>query len=56
MAFAPHLLALLSLPRHGRVEVIFHPEVPVDAFEDRKALARHCERVVRTAIPFAASE
>lgn len=56
MAFAPHLLALLALPRHGRVEVIFHPEVPVDAFEDRKALARHCERVVRTAIPFAASE
>jgi lyso-ornithine lipid O-acyltransferase len=29
--------------------VTFHPEVPVDAFEDRKALAQHCERVIRTA-------
>jgi 1-acyl-sn-glycerol-3-phosphate acyltransferase len=32
MEFGPHLLKTLAAPRHGRVEVIFHPEVPVDAF------------------------
>jgi 1-acyl-sn-glycerol-3-phosphate acyltransferase len=42
---------MLATPRQGRVEVIFHPEVPVDAFENRKALAQHCERVIRTAHP-----
>lgn len=47
MDFASHLLKTLATPRHGRVEVTFHPEVPVDAFEDRKALAQHCERVIR---------
>jgi 1-acyl-sn-glycerol-3-phosphate acyltransferase len=40
---------MLATPRQGRVEVIFHPEVPVDAFENRKTLAQHCERVIRTA-------
>ena len=49
MNFASHLLKTLATPRQGRVEVIFHPEVPVDAFENRKALAQHCERVIRTA-------
>ncbi len=49
MDFASHLVKTLAARRQGRVEVIFHPEVPVDAFEDRKALARHCERVIRTA-------
>ena len=49
MDFASHLLKTLATPRQGRVEVIFHPEVPVDAFEGRKALAQHCERVIRTA-------
>jgi 1-acyl-sn-glycerol-3-phosphate acyltransferase len=49
MDFASHLVKMLATPRHGRVEVIFHPEVPVDAFENRKALAQHCERVIRTA-------
>jgi 1-acyl-sn-glycerol-3-phosphate acyltransferase len=48
MEFADHLWKMLTAPRHGRVEVIFHPEVPVDAFADRKALALYCERVVRT--------
>lgn len=51
MDFAGHLVKMLATPRHGRVEVIFHPEVPVDAFENRKALAQHCERVIRTAHP-----
>ncbi len=49
MNFASHLLKTLATPRQGRVEVIFHPEVPVDAFENRKTLAQHCERVIRTA-------
>ena len=47
MDFAPHLLLTLGARRQGRVEVIFHPEVPVDAFANRKDLAAHCERVIR---------
>lgn len=47
MAFGPHLLMTLAARRQGRVEVIFHPEVPVDAFAGRKELAAHCERVIR---------
>lgn len=46
MDFAPHLLMVLAAPRQGHVEVVFHPEVPVDAFENRKVLAAHCERVI----------
>lgn len=47
MDFAPHLLRMLAARRHGSVEVIYHPPVPVDAFASRKELAAHCERVVR---------
>ena len=54
MEFAPHLLMVLADRRGGSVEVIFHPEVPVDAFENRKTLSQHCERVIRTAHPNAA--
>jgi 1-acyl-sn-glycerol-3-phosphate acyltransferase len=53
MDFAGSLLKMLAAPRHGRVDIVFHPEVPVDGFEDRKALAAHCERVIRTAHPLA---
>ena len=49
MDFASHLLQTLAARRQGRVEVTFHPEVPVDAFANRKDLAQHCERVIRTA-------
>ncbi len=55
MDFAGHLWKMLAAPRHGRVEIIFHPEVPVDGFEDRKALAQHCERVIRTSHSLAES-
>lgn len=48
MEFGAHLLQVLSKARQGRVEVIYHPEVPVDAFTNRKDLALHCERVIRT--------
>lgn len=53
MDFAPHLLQTLAARRQGRVEVIFHPEVPVDAFASRKELAAHCERVIRASHPLA---
>ena len=48
MAFAPHLLMVLADAKPGRVEVVFHPAVPVSAFKDRKSLSAHCERVIRT--------
>lgn len=49
MDFGPHLLAMLATPRHGRVEAIFHPAVRVDAFANRKSLARALEDRVRDA-------
>lgn len=52
MAFAPHLLKVLATPRPGAVEVVFHQPVMVDEFPNRKALAAHCETVVRAALPF----
>jgi lyso-ornithine lipid O-acyltransferase len=55
MDFASHLLKTLATGRQGRVVVTFHPEVPVSAFEDRKTLAQHCERVIRTAHATAAA-
>lgn len=54
MGFAPHLLMVLSTAKPGSIEVIFHPEVPVDAFEGRKQLAAYCETVIRTSMPFSA--
>ncbi len=53
MDFAPHLFWVLATQPQGRVEVIFHPEVPVDAFENRKLLAAYCEQVVTTSHPYA---
>ncbi|MEH7827407.1 lysophospholipid acyltransferase family protein [Gemmobacter denitrificans] len=54
MSFASHLLRVLATPRQGRIEVIFHPPVPVDAFANRKELAAYCERVIRASHPLAA--
>lgn len=47
MSFAGHLLHVLAAPRQGAVEVTYHPAVAIDDFADRKALARHCETVIR---------
>lgn len=47
MAFAPHLAKVLAKARQGRVEVVFHEPVRVDAFASRKELARYCEEAVR---------
>lgn len=49
MEFGPHLLAMLATPRHGRVEVRFHPALRVDDFPNRKSLAKAVEEVVRGA-------
>ncbi len=56
MAFAPHLIMTLAARRQGGVEMIFHPEVAVDAFADRKALALYCETVIRAAHPMATAD
>ena len=47
--FAGHMLRMLAVRRHGRIEVIYHAPLAVGAFSDRKALARAAETVVRTA-------
>lgn len=49
MDFGSHLARVLAQARQGRVEVTFHPPVAVAAFPDRKTLAAHCERVIRSA-------
>ncbi len=49
MEFGPHLLKVLAQPRQGWVEIVFHPPVAVADMRDRKALALHCERAVRSA-------
>ncbi len=43
MGFGEHLLHVLAAPRHGRVEVIYHPPVKVQDFANRKLLAGHLQ-------------
>jgi 1-acyl-sn-glycerol-3-phosphate acyltransferase len=50
MAFAPHFLKTAAEWRQGAIEVVFHAPVAVDDFPDRKALARHCEEVIRAGL------
>jgi lyso-ornithine lipid O-acyltransferase len=47
MTFAGHLMQVLAAPRQGAVEIVYHPSVAIADFVDRKALARHCETVIR---------
>ena len=47
MGFAEHLLEVLAARRQGVVEVTYHDPVAVADFADRKALALHCETVIR---------
>lgn len=49
MDFGTHLLKTLSAKRQGKVEVIYHDPVRVNAFSDRKAIAQHLEAQVRDA-------
>jgi 1-acyl-sn-glycerol-3-phosphate acyltransferase len=47
-----HLLKALTIKQHGTVQVIYHPPVAVNDFSDRKALARHLEVQVASALPW----
>ncbi|WP_209596714.1 lysophospholipid acyltransferase family protein [Ruegeria sp. HKCCSP351] len=49
MEFGPHLLKTLGARRQGTVELIYHAPARVSDFENRKALAAHCEDAVRHA-------
>ncbi|WP_298431529.1 1-acyl-sn-glycerol-3-phosphate acyltransferase [uncultured Jannaschia sp.] len=47
MGFAEHMLRMLAAPRHGRVEIVYHPPMPVADTDGRKALARAVETTIR---------
>ncbi|SEL59014.1 lyso-ornithine lipid acyltransferase [Roseivivax marinus] len=47
MDFGPSLLRALAARRQGRVSVVYHPAVPVDAHPNRKSLAHALETKVR---------
>ncbi|RLK10592.1 lysophospholipid acyltransferase family protein [Ruegeria conchae] len=49
MDFGPHLLKTLGARSQGWVELIYHEPAKVSDFENRKALAAHCEQAVRHA-------
>ncbi|MDC0737192.1 lysophospholipid acyltransferase family protein [Cognatishimia sp. SS12] len=49
MDFGGHMLQMLAARKHGSVEVVYHPAVPVAEFASRKALAAHAEAAVRGA-------
>ncbi len=51
MTFGAHALRMLAQKHQGHVRVVYHPSVKVDEFENRKALATHVEKVVRSAMP-----
>ena len=51
MEFGSHLLAVLGAARQGRVRVVCHAPVPLDAEDGRKALAAACEAAVRAGMP-----
>ncbi|WP_238365391.1 lysophospholipid acyltransferase family protein [Mesobacterium pallidum] len=50
MSFGAHLLKVLATPRQGRVAITYHPPVRIEDFENRKALARHLETIVRNGL------
>ncbi|WP_223428364.1 lysophospholipid acyltransferase family protein [Tateyamaria pelophila] len=51
MSFGSHLLTMLALPRHGRVEVTYSAPLRVADIADRKALAAASEALVRAGHP-----
>lgn len=53
MSFGTHLRQILSAPRQGRIEIVYHSPLSVSDFPDRKALAKACEDVVRGPIGIA---
>lgn len=50
MTFGGHLLAVLSAPRNGRVDITFHDPLQIADFADRKALAKAAEAAVRSGL------
>lgn len=51
MDFGENIVKLLRIPRQGKIHLTYHPPVAVADFENRKALARRCEDVVRSGFP-----
>lgn len=49
MSFRDHIFKVISVPRGGAVNLIYHRPVPTSRFRDRKELARHCEETIRAA-------
>ncbi len=49
MTFAPHIWALLTM-RGVEAELRYFPELRWSDFNDRKALAKHCEEAIRGAV------
>ena len=47
MELIPSVFHILSTPKQGKIEVVFHTPVPVNGFENRKVLAQHLESEVR---------
>ena len=47
-----HLLKALAIKRHGSVQVVYHDAVASNTFSDRKAMARHLEAQVASALPW----
>lgn len=47
MDLGPHLFKVASRLRQGEIRLIYHAPVAVADFADRKALAAHCEGLVR---------
>lgn len=54
MEFGPHLLQVLAQPRHGSVEITWHPPISLADAPDRKAMARASEAAVRSVHPHGA--
>jgi 1-acyl-sn-glycerol-3-phosphate acyltransferase len=50
MEFLPRMLRVLAQSPQGRVEIVFHPELRVADYADRKALAKACETLVRQGV------
>ncbi|MHA7876692.1 lyso-ornithine lipid O-acyltransferase [Roseivivax sp.] len=48
MTFGGHLVQMLARRRHGSVTLVYHPPLRVDAYPNRKSLARALEAQVRT--------
>ncbi|PYF08118.1 1-acyl-sn-glycerol-3-phosphate acyltransferase [Rhodobacter viridis] len=50
MPFASHLIKVLSAPKQGAAEVVFHPPLDVSDYPSRKDLAAACEAAVRSGL------